>query len=57
MNYSGLLFFTGQQLFHDILILAWGENDGGSSYNPCTSSLGSVIVRLLSYQMRVEPST
>lgn len=55
MNYS--VFFTGQQLFHDILILAGGKNDGGSSYNPCTSSLGSVIVRLLSYQMRVEPST
>ena len=28
MNYSGLLFFTGQQLFHDILILAGGETTG-----------------------------
>lgn len=27
MNYSGL-FFTGQQLFHDILILAGGKRRG-----------------------------
>ena len=57
MNYSGLFFYRTTIISCHSDSGGGGKNDGGSSYNPCTSSLGSVIVRLLSYQMRVEPST